>query len=300
MATTAAALRHGETIGGATVILVFGKTGQVARELQRFSGVIALSREDVDLSVPEDCASIIHEYSPKAVINAAAYTDVEGAENEELRAIYINGEAPTAMAMACSKMDIPLLHLSTDYVFDGTGDRPWSPEDPINPKNAYGRSKLAGEMGVRAIGGVHVILRTSWVVSANGSNFIKTILRLSEARDELKVVCDQIGGPTPARDIATACVNIVAQLTEHPEKSGTYHYSGMPDVSWAEFASVICAESGNDVKITPVLTTEFPSAASRPLNSRLDTSDLTSVFGITRPDWRVGLKEILKELEIKQ
>ena len=196
------------TVGYQVMILVFGKTGQVANELQRLSGVTALGREDVDLSDPAACAVAIREHAPKAVINAAAYTAVDRAEEEEHLATVINGDAPTAMAKACAELGIPLVHISTDYVFNGTGNTPYRPDDATEPQNAYGRSKLAGEIGIRNSRAVYAILRTSWVVSAHGTNFVKTMLRLSETRDALNVVSDQIGGPTPARDIAAACLQI--------------------------------------------------------------------------------------------
>ena len=185
--------------------LVFGKTGQVAIELQRLGGVVALGREQADLSDPQVCAAAIREHTPQAVINSAAYTAVDKAKGDEALATIINGEAPRAMARACAELGIPFVHISTDYVFAGMGDVPWQPGDVTAPQNAYGRSKLVGEIGIRDSGAVHAILRTSWVVSAHGVNFVKTMLHLSETRDALNVVADQIGGPTPARDIAAAC-----------------------------------------------------------------------------------------------
>ena len=280
------------------MILVFGKTGQVATELQRFGGVTALGRGDTDLLDPAACADAIRHLAPKAVINAAAYTAVDRAEDEEHLATVINGDAPTAMATACAALGIPLVHISTDYVFAGTGDAPWHPNDPTEPQNAYGRSKLAGENGIRNSGADHAILRTSWVVSAHGGNFVKTMLRLSETRDALSVVADQIGGPTPARDIAAACLEIANQLIQDPLRSGTYHFSGAPDVSWAEFAQAIFADAERDVVITPIPTTDYPTPAKRPLNSRMDCRAIEQTFAIPRPDWRNGVKEILKELEV--
>lgn len=281
------------------MILVFGKTGQVAIELQRFGGVMALGRNDVDLSDPASCAAVIREHVPNAVINAAAYTAVDKAEGEELLATVINGEAPSAMAKACAALEIPLIHISTDYVFNGTGITSYSPNDVTDPQNAYGRSKLAGEIGIRESGAVHAILRTSWVVSAHGANFVKTILRLSETRDSLNVVADQIGGPTPAKDIAAACMQMAEQLVHEPCKSGTYHLSGAPDVSWAEFAKHILVQADRTVAINSIPTAEYPTLAKRPLNSRLNSLSTEQVFGIGRPDWQDGLKEILKNLEVK-
>jgi dTDP-4-dehydrorhamnose reductase len=280
------------------MILVFGKTGQVATELQRLSGVMALGRDDVNLLDPDACAAAIRKHTPKAVINAAAYTAVDSAEDEEHLATVINGDAPTAMAKACVELGIPIVHISTDYVFNGTGNTPYLAEDATEPQNAYGRSKLAGEIGIRESGAIHAILRTSWVVSANGVNFVKTMLRLSETREALSVVADQIGGPTPARDIATAFLQIANQLIQAPFKSGTYHFSGVPDVSWAEFATEIFAQTGQLMAITSISTAEYPTPAKRPLNSRMDCHSTEQVFGIKRPNWQHGLKEILKDLEV--
>lgn len=279
------------------MILVFGKTGQVAKELQRLADVTVLGREDVDLSDPQACANAIRTRAPRAVINAAAYTAVDRAEEAEALAAVINGDAPTAMAQACADIGIPLVHISTDYVFAGMGDAPWHPNDPTAPQNAYGRSKLVGEIGIRNSGAVHAILRTSWVVSAHGANFVKTMLRLSDTRDTLAVVADQIGGPTPARDIAAACLQIAEQLIANPSKSGTYHYSGAPDVSWADFATQIFEQAGKAVAVTPISTTDYPTPAKRPLNSRMECGATEQVFGIPRPDWRDGLNMILQELE---
>lgn len=280
------------------MILVFGKTGQVATELQRLSGVTALGREDVDLLDPAACAVAIREYAPKAVINAAAYTAVDKAEDEEHLAAIINGDAPTEMAIACAEHGIPLVHISTDYVFNGKGNTSYRPEDATEPQNAYGRSKLAGENGIRESGAIYAILRTSWVVSAHGANFVKTMLRLSETRDALSVVTDQIGGPTAARDIAAACLQMAEQLVQEPSKSGIYHFSGAPDVSWAEFATEIFTQADRLVSITPIPTAEYPTPATRPLNSRLACHATEQVFGIKRPHWKDRLKEIFKDLEV--
>ena len=280
------------------MILVFGKTGQVAMELQRLGDVVALGRDRADLSDPAACADDIRAHGPRAVINAAAYTAVDHAEEEEALATIINGDAPTAMARVCVELGIPLVHISTDYVFDGTGERPWLPDDPTDPQNAYGRSKLTGEIGMRNSGAMHAILRTSWVVSAHGANFVKTMLRLSETRDALNIVADQIGGPTPARDIAAACLQMAEQLIADPPKSGTYHYSGAPDVSWADFASEIFEQAGKAITVTPIPTTDYPTPAKRPLNSRMDCDATEQIFGISCPDWRDGLNRILQDLKV--
>ena len=280
------------------MILIFGKTGQVARELRSARDVLALDRNLTDLSNPSSCYDAIKVYTPEAVINAAGYTNVDKAESEENLARIVNANSPKAMAQACETLKIPLVHLSTDYVFDGTGDQPWQPKDVPNPQNAYGRSKKIGEDCIRAIGSTHGILRTSWVFSSHGNNFVKTMLNLSENRDALSVVADQIGGPTPAKDIAKACIQIVEQLRQDPSKSGTYHFSGAEDVSWADFATEIFKQTRRSVSVLPVPTCDYPTPAVRPLNSRLNCSRTGEVFSIHRPDWRIGLNDILTELGV--
>lgn len=284
-------------------ILVFGKTGQLARELQALAPVmaplIALSRGESDLAVPGACAAAIEHYAPDAVINAAAYTAVDRAEDEEELATQINGAAPAEMARACAARDVPLVHLSTDYVFDGSGNKPWRPDDLVAPISAYGRSKLASEQGIKAAGGRYAILRTSWVFSAHGQNFVKTMLRLGRERDQLRVVADQIGGPTPAAAIARASLAIATQLADDPAKSGTYHFAGAPDTSWADFARAIFAQARLACEVQDIGTSNYPTPARRPANSRLDCSATESVFGIKSPDWQGGLATVLQELKQK-
>ncbi len=278
------------------MILVFGKTGQVARELARRAPQARfLGREAADFTDPAACAACITD-DVTAVINAVAYTAVDKAEDEEPLATVINADTPGAIAQACAERGIPLVHISTDYVFDGAGDAPFAPDAPTAPLGAYGRSKLAGEAAVRAAGGPHVILRTSWVVSAHGRNFVKTMLAQGKSRDRLTVVADQIGGPTPAGDIAAACLTIASALREAPEKSGTYHFSGAPDVSWADFAREIMAQGGLDCAIADIPGSDYPTPARRPGNSRMDCSATRAAFGIARPDWRSGLGSILSDL----
>ena len=281
------------------MILVIGKSGQLSRELRKRSPAARLlSKTEADLSDPEACAAAIHAAKPEAVINAAAYTAVDKAEAEETLAATINGEAPGAIARVCAELGVPFVQISTDYVFDGSGEAPSPPEAPTAPLGAYGRTKLAGEEAVRAAGGIHAILRTSWVFSAHGSNFVKTMLRLSETRDHLRIVADQVGGPTPARAIAAACLEIVRQLRDDPGKSGTYHFAGAPDVSWADFAREIFRQAGRPVTVEDIPTTEYPTPAARPLNSRLDCTATQATFGLGRPDWRAGLAEVLHDLEV--
>ncbi|MEP5731316.1 MAG: dTDP-4-dehydrorhamnose reductase [Sulfitobacter sp.] len=277
-------------------ILVFGKTGQVSRELATFSNTKCLGRGDADLTDPKSCAAAIRTYMPVAVINAAAYTAVDKAEEEEPLAAMVNAKAPEAMAQECAALGIPFLHISTDYVFDGSGTGAWLPEDATGPLGVYGRSKLAGEDAVSAANGIHAILRTSWVVSAHGNNFVKTMLRLGAERDTLNIVSDQVGGPTAARDIAIACHTMVKQLIDDPNKSGTYHFSGAPDCSWAQFARAIFDQAGLVCEVKEIPTADYPTPAKRPLNSRLDCANTFETFGLSRPDWRESLTDILNEL----
>lgn len=278
-------------------LLVFGKTGQVATELaRRAPDAVYLGRDRADLSDPESCAMAIRDIQPSAIINAAAWTAVDKAESEEDAARIVNGDAPAAMARAAADLGVPFVHISTDYVFNGAGTDPFSPDAPTAPLGAYGRTKLLGETGVRAAGGPHAILRTSWVVSAHGNNFVKTMLRLGAERDALTIVADQIGGPTQAGAIADACLTIADQLGADPTKTGSYHFSGGPDTSWADFARAIFDLVGLSCAVTDIPSSDYPTPAARPLNSRMDMRSTTDTFGIPRPDWRAGLKDILHDL----
>lgn len=281
------------------MMLVFGCTGQVATELHNLGSVTCLNRVDADLADADHCANIVREYKPRVVINAAAYTDVDKAEVNESVASVINGETPTAIACACAELNIPIIHISTDYVFSGHGSQPWKPNDTPLPQNAYGRSKLIGEKGILDSGAVHAVLRTSWVFSAHRKNFLKTILKVAESHDVIRVVSDQIGGPTPARDIALACLRIAEQLLQDPSRSGIYHFSGSPNVSWAEFASEILVKAGLTSKIAEIRTEEYSTVAARPLNSRLNCELTERVFGLGSPCWKTAVNEIVKELKVK-
>lgn len=279
-----------------TPLLIFGQSGQVARELARLvPGAVFLGRAQADLTDPAACAEAIRAARPGAVINAAAWTAVDKAESEEAAATVVNGGAPAAMARACADLGVPMVQISTDYVFDGSGQRPWAPGDATAPLNAYGRSKRAGEVGVRAAGGPHAILRTSWVFSAHGTNFVKTMLRLGAGRESLTVVADQIGGPTPARAIAQTCLTLAQALRDDPALSGTYHLSGAPDTSWAGFARAIMAAANLPCRIDDIPTRDWPTPARRPLNSRLDCRGLAAL-GLSQPDWREGLAQVLTEI----
>lgn len=278
-------------------VLVFGKTGQVATELARFDGVTCLGRDQVDLTDPGACEAMIAQTDADAVINAAAYTAVDKAEDDRDTAMVVNAMAPTAMAAAAAARGVPFVHISTDYVFDGSGTAPWKPDDATGPLGVYGASKLGGEKGVTGAGGRHAILRTAWVFSAHGNNFVKTMLRLGAERDALTIVGDQIGGPTPARAIAAACITMAKALKEDAAKAGIYHFSGGPDVSWADFAREIFTQAGLSVDVTDIPTSAYPTPATRPLNSRLACSETDAVFGLQRPDWRAGLAEVLADLK---
>lgn len=282
-------------------LLVFGQTGQVATELARQAtpdiAVTCLGRDRADLSDPAACAAAIAASDADVVINAAAYTAVDRAESDEALATTVNGTAPGAMAQACAARAIPFLHVSTDYVFDGSGTRPWQPHDPTGPLGAYGRSKLAGENAVRAAGGPHAILRTSWVFSAHGANFVKTMLRLGAERAKLTIVADQIGGPTSAADIAAALLTMARAFHAGHGTNGTYHFSGAPDVSWADFAREIFAQASLPCLVEDIPTSAYPTPARRPSNSRMDCAALTRDFAIERPDWRASLTHVLSDLK---
>ncbi|RYH00979.1 dTDP-4-dehydrorhamnose reductase [Salipiger sp. IMCC34102] len=281
-------------------VLVFGRTGQVARALIDAAPghgctIEALNREAADLSDPQACAAAIAATDAQAVINAAAWTGVDAAEDHEAEAHVINAEAPGAMARACAQANLPFVHLSTDYVFDGSPGAAWAPDAPTGPLSAYGRTKLAGERAVMDGDAKAVVLRTAWVFDGRGKNFVTTMLRLSETRDTLTVVGDQVGGPTPAAAIADACLQLVEQLRSGAP-GGLYHFSGAPDVSWADFARAIFEEAGADVTVTDITTADYPTPARRPANSALDCTSLRETYGIARPDWRLALKDIIGEI----
>lgn len=283
--------------------LVFGTTGQLGMELQRRAGGdITLDMRDrhaADFTDPEGCAALVTGCDADAIIIAAAYTAVDKAETDEDLALAVNGTTPGAIARAAAERGIPVVLVSTDYVFDGSGEQPFSVDAPSAPLGAYGRTKLAGELAVRGANGPHAILRTSWVVSAHGHNFIKTMLRLGAERDQLTIVADQVGGPTPAADLADACLAVAARLVRDPGASGTYHVSGGPDVSWADFAREIFRQAGIACTVIDIPSRDYPTPARRPLNSRLDNSLTQTVFGLPRPDWRASLADILKDLGAK-
>jgi dTDP-4-dehydrorhamnose reductase len=282
-------------------ILVTGGTGQVGIELRRRSAdVVAPDRAALDLDDPTAIAKVIAEQPWAAVINAAAYTAVDKAESDVATAWRLNAVAPAVLAAETARRGIPLVQVSTDYVFDGAKVDPYLPDDPTGPLGVYGASKLAGEIAVRSGNPRHAILRTAWVVSAHRANFVKTMLRLGAERDHLRVVADQHGCPTSAADIADTLLTMVSRLTAVDAPSGTWHFVNAGAASWHELAGAVFAGSaarGSAVPLVePITTADYPTPARRPANSRLDTATLTRDFGIVPRPWQTALDDILAEL----
>lgn len=278
------------------MILVFGKTGQLARALARDPETLCLGRDQADLTDAEACAQIIAKTDATAIINAAAYTAVDAAETDPDMACLINAAAPAAMAHAAAKRGLPFVHISTDYVFDGLGTAPWTETDKPVPATVYGQTKLAGEDAIRSANGPHAILRTAWVFSETGNNFLKTMLRLSNSHPSLRVVNDQHGSPTHARDLAKASLKVARMLTQ--ANSGTYHFAGAPVTTWANFATEIFARAGKDTTVIGIQSADYHTSALRPLNSVLDCTAIYATFGIPQPNWREGIERTLKDLTI--
>ncbi len=281
-------------------IALFGGTGQVGTEVVRAAGrtgieIDAVGRKRADFMHPDTVFEAVAALQADAIINAAAYTAVDKAESDAQAADTVNHVSVDALGRAAASIGVPVIHLSTDYVFSGEGSRPWRPDDPTGPLGIYGKSKLAGELALTQSGAQAVILRTAWVFSAHGGNFVKTMLRLAETKPDIPVVSDQTGSPTPAAAIAGTCVQLAKALADGAA-GGTYHYAGAPDTSWAGFAREIFAMANRPTTVTEVPTSAFPTAATRPSNSRLDCSTLERDFGISRPDWKAGLADVLKEL----
>jgi dTDP-4-dehydrorhamnose reductase len=299
-------------------ILLTGNNGQVGEELERLlpqlGEVVALGRQELNLSNPEDIRRTIREIRPNLVINAAAYTAVDQAEKEETAANEINSNAVAIMAEEAKKIGASLVHYSTDYVFDGLKGNPYAEDDPTGPINVYGMTKLAGEQAIRASGVSHLIFRTSWVYATRGRNFLLTILRLATQREELRIVRDQIGAPTWSREIADATTKILSQLCGRETSqdslfnaSGTYHMTAAGVTNWHEFATAILEEAlhaskatpwfaaatgGNPViarRVIPITTQEFPTPARRPAYSILSNARLMKTFGVELPEWRTQL-----------
>ncbi|HRK23394.1 MAG TPA: dTDP-4-dehydrorhamnose reductase [Beijerinckiaceae bacterium] len=282
-------------------LIVTGRDGQVARALMAEApalGVILipLGRPELDLLHPTGLDALFAAHRPDGIINAAAYTAVDQAENDYDAALAVNGAGAGAVATAAAALNIPIIQLSTDYVFDGTKPTPYIENDPVAPINAYGRSKLAGERSVIDATPNHAILRTSWVYAATGKNFVLTMLRLAADRSSVTVVSDQRGAPSYAPDIARAVLDVARNLATRPDDAllrGIFHMTGGGETSWAEFATEIfrqsAARGGPSAAVTPVPTSAFPTPARRPANSRLDCGRLKTVHGVALPDWRDGL-----------
>lgn len=281
-------------------ILLFGKTGQVAKELCNRPNVTAIGRDKADFTEPQKIIEIVKSTDADIIINAVAYTSVDLAEEEFELANIINGTTVKELAKVSASRNIPFLHISTDYVFKGDGNLNWKTSDQTNPQNSYGKSKLIGESGILEAGGPYVILRTSWVFSSHGNNFVKTMLRLASNNNELSIVKDQIGGPTCAKDIADALWKIASDFYAGNGITGIYHFSGKPNSSWANFASEIFSQTHQDIKIKQILTKDFLTKAKRPLNSRLDCSSLRIDYGIKQPEWKKGLTNVLANLRQDQ
>jgi dTDP-4-dehydrorhamnose reductase len=278
-------------------ILLFGKTGQVAKELCNRPNVTAIGRDKADFTEPQKIIEIVKSTDADIIINAVAYTSVDLAEEEFELANIINGTTVKELAKVSASRNIPFLHISTDYVFKGDGNLNWKTSDQTNPQNSYGKSKLIGESGILEAGGPHVILRTSWVFSSHGNNFVKTMLRLASNNNELSIIKDQIGGPTCAKDIADALWKIASDFYAGNGITGIYHFSGKPNSSWANFASEIFFQTHQDIKIKQILTKDFLTKAKRPLNSRLDCSSLRIDYGIKQPEWKKSLTNVLANLK---
>jgi dTDP-4-dehydrorhamnose reductase len=286
--------------------LLLGGTGQVGEEFRALAfpddvEIVAPSHAALDLGNAQAIANVIAAESWSAVINAAAFTDVDRAESEQAAAFAINAEAPSRLAAETGRRGIPLIHISTDYVFDGRKGLPYVEQDQAAPLNAYGRSKLAGEHGV-SVNPRHVILRTSWVYSPYSKNFVKTILRLMAERDRLTVVSDQRGCPTAAHDIASACLTIALCCAIEPERApyGVYHFAGAGEATWFEFASAIVdlatGRLGRSPQVLPIKTSEYPTPAARAADTRLDSTSVLRAFGVKPRAWHQALRDTIDQL----
>jgi dTDP-4-dehydrorhamnose reductase len=291
-------------------IAVTGRHGQVAQSLlERVAAsqieICTLARPQVDLARPESVEAALLNLGPDAVVSAAAYTAVDQAENEAALAHNINAIGARALAQAAARLGIPVVHLSTDYVFDGRLARPYREDDPTGPLGVYGASKLEGERAVAAANPDHAILRTAWVYSPFGKNFARTMLALASKRDEISVVSDQKGTPSNALDIADGVIAVVRNLVERPsapELRGVFHLTGGGETNWAEFATAIFAASaaagGPSARVVPIPTSAYPTPARRPANSRLDNSRLANAHGVRLPHWKQSLPACIGRLVI--
>lgn len=288
-------------------LLVTGREGQLARSLAALSGgdatVIALGRPDLDIADADSVARAIAAHAPDIVVNAAAYTAVDRAESEAEQAFRVNRDGAGNVAAAAARAGLPVIHVSTDYVFSGHEPGARREDDPTDPQNVYGASKLAGEAAVAAAGPAHAILRTAWVYSPYGSNFLKTMLRLGAERGRVRVVADQAGTPTYAPDIAEAIVaaaRVILAEPDSPAWRGVFHLVAQGETNWAAFAREIfrqsAARGGVSAEVEDITTADYPTPARRPANSRLDTARFAAAFGHRLPDWRDGVARCLAAL----
>jgi dTDP-4-dehydrorhamnose reductase len=291
-------------------ILLFGCNGQLGWELQRslapLGELISLSARSEqycgDLADLAGISRTIATLRPDVVVNAAAYTAVDKAQTEPERAHLVNAQAPAAMAVAAAQCGALLVHYSTDYVFDGSGEHARKEDEPTGPLNVYGQTKLEGEQAILASGCAHLIFRTSWVYAARGGNFAKTMLRLGAQRDELNVIDDQTGAPTGAELLADATAHAVLQTLAHPERQGLYHLAASGQTTWFAYARQVFALAthlggiSGLARLAPIPTSAYPTPAARPLNSRLDCSKFQAAFGLVLPDWHNGVERMMKEL----
>ncbi len=286
-------------------VLVTGCNGQVGycltNMLSKTDGVtlLAVDREELDITDQDAVATTVKEFKPTIIINAAAHTAVDRAEQEVELSYAINRDGPKFLAEAAQEVGAAVLHISTDYVFEGNKNGEYTETDITNPQGVYGASKLAGEIAVAEACDKHIILRTAWVFGEYGNNFVKTMLRLAQNRDELSIVGDQFGGPTYAGDIAGALIQIAERITkDEVVEYGVYHYSGLPHVSWYEFSHAIFDRAlefdvvTNKPSLTSIVTERYPTPAKRPSNSRLSTNKINSVFSIKASDWQSALNNI--------
>lgn len=287
-------------------VLVTGAKGQVGSELIQQGGelglqMLAAGHDELDITRQNRVNSFVQAHRPDIVINAAAYTAVDQAESEPGLAYAINRDGAAYLAQACAENNIPLLHISTDYIFDGLKEGAYSETDSPNPKGIYGKSKLEGDRAIESIMRQHLILRVSWVFGANGNNFVKTMMRLGNEQDVLRVVVDQHGGPTWAGAIASTLLNLVNRWGGGEAILwGTYHYSGQPTTTWQAFAEAIFEQAeklgmiDRRPRVESITTAEYPTPAQRPLNSVFDCKKIALELGISQPDWRIGLNIVLK------
>ncbi|HMI20048.1 MAG TPA: dTDP-4-dehydrorhamnose reductase [Sphingomonas sp.] len=283
-------------------ILVTGGSGQVGGALERLAPaeieIFAPGRSELDLTVPSELTAMVRSRPWAAIVNCAAYTAVDRAETDVVAAWQVNALAPAALAAAAKAADIPIIHVSTDYVFDGTKRDFYGEDDPVAPVGVYGASKEGGEQAIRTAAPRHVILRTAWVVSATGANFVKTMFRLGAERPQLRVVADQRGCPTSADDIARAILHILGRIEAGPY--GTYHFVNGGEATWYALAEAVFARAATHGRpspsVEPILTSDYPTPAARPANSRLSTAKIGRDYGITPRDWRGAIDEIVDAL----